>query len=514
MQASRFEKILVNTGAAFLAQAISLLLAFSSRIVFVRVLSAEYLGISGLFTNILQVLSLADLGLGTAMIYSLYKPVADNNTEKIAALVLFFRNIYKYIALAVSGIGLALLPFLNYLVHFDKPIEHLHIYYILFLTNTVISYLFVFRTSVFVAQQKEYLLKAYNIFFGIVAFVVQIFVLVLTKNYILYLLSAILVSLIANITCNQVAYKYYPYLKNSTVKLGAIEKKSIFNNMKSLFIYKISSVIQTNTDVILISIFVGTLTVGYYSNYLLITSVVSGVILMIFGSAKASLGNLIASEKTVKNSFFVFKTMEKMSFWLTAFSCVCFGCLTQDFIVIAFGQEYVLDEILLGLVIANFYINNIRHPIWAYREAAGIFHQTRHITIVTSTLNLILSLIFGKYYGLHGIIFATAISKMLYGWWKEPLILFSVVFKISSIHYFVGYVVDLLVLTGVFVLTFFITQNFSGFNPFCNFILKMVICAIVPNCLIALYILPTQEGKYFFNKFKNTFFKLKTNLKK
>ncbi|MCR5184310.1 MAG: oligosaccharide flippase family protein [Opitutales bacterium] len=490
---------------AFAAQGVTLLLSFCSRIIFVRVLSAEYLGISGLFTNILQVLSFAELGLGTAMMYSFYKPVAENDSEKIAALVAFFKSVYRWIALTVGGLGLAIFPFLDCLVNFDKPIEHLNVYYLLFLLSTVLSYFFVFRTSLFVAYQKEYVLKTYHIFLGIISFVLQIFVLIFTKNYMLYLCTSILMMFISNLICNQVAYKYFPYLKKSASVLEKSEKKKIFDNVKSLFIYKVSAIIQTNTDVILISIFVGTLTVGYYSNYLLITSVVGGVISMIFGSAKASLGNLIASETTTQNSYFVFKTMEKLSFWLTGFSCVCFGCLTQDFIAIVFGEEYVLDEILLALVIANFYINNIRHPIWAYRETAGIFHQTRHITVVTSTLNLLLSLILGKYYGLHGIIFATAISKMLYGWWKEPLILYSVVFKTSPVHYFFVYFIDFCVLIAVFSVTFFITKNISLENSYLAFVLKMVVCAIVPNVFIAFYILPTQEGKYFLNKFKKTF---------
>lgn len=244
-----------------------------------------------------MMLSMADLGFGTAMVYSFYKPLAENDHGKIAALIAFYKKVYNFIALGVAIIGLALVPFLEYIVNLDEKIPYIRVYYLFFLANTVLSYLFVYKTSIINADQKNYIVSKYQMLvnFGRVLF--QSIFLLITKNYFIYLIIQVFATLANNIITSQKANKLYPYIKKSANKLDQAEKKNIYANMKSIFIYKISGVLLNGTDNIIISILVGTVWVGFYSNYNLVMNALNNFINIIYSSATASLGNVIISEK-------------------------------------------------------------------------------------------------------------------------------------------------------------------------------------------------------------------------
>ena len=227
------------------------------------------MGINGLFTNILDLLSLADLGIATAMMYSLYDPIARKDTEKIKNLICFFRKIYLGIAGAVFVIGICLIPFLPRVIHLDHPIEHITLYYLIALMNVVLSYLYVYRTTLMAADQKSYILNRCIILFKFITFCAQIVVLIFTKNYLLYLLVALVINFLCNWEQNRITLSHYPYLRaNNNAQLAAEDKRTIFKNVKALFVYKVAAVINNDIDSILISIMVGTVYVGYYSNYI------------------------------------------------------------------------------------------------------------------------------------------------------------------------------------------------------------------------------------------------------
>jgi len=381
--------------------------------------------------------------------------------------------------LIVTIVGIVLMPFLKYLINLPENIPNIYLYYILLLSNTVMSYLFVYQTTLIVADQKQYIINKYDIVFQYILFIVQLIILMLTKNFALYLLSNVLCTFICNLLKVRKTKQYYPYLKdNKSLSLPKSERKKIFGNLSSLFFYKIGSVIQSNTDNILISIFVGTIVVGYYSNYNTIIISIAAFITMIFTSIKASLGNFIV-QKERENQLKMFNILETINFWLVGFCSICFINLIPDFILICFGKEYVLDFSLLIFVVLNFYTSNIRQTLWAYRETTGLFKKTKYITIVTSSLNLILSIIFGKIYGLTGIIGATVLSRMIYAWWREPLILFRSYFNTSPKVYFYNYLTRLCIVFIISFLTLYIS-NFINFNNlYLSFICKMIFSSFV-----------------------------------
>lgn len=500
MNESRVSKVKRNTISSIFQNMLNIFLAYISRIIFVQVFDVRYLGISGLFSNILTVLSLADLGMGTAMMYSLYKPIASNDNEKIAAYISFFKRIYLSIASVVSLVGLALIPFLHYIVKLDKPLEHLEIYYCLALAEVVISYLFVYRTTLLCADQKNYILNKYSNIAKIITFLLRLIVLFVFKNYFLYLLVSIIVNLGNNILMNNITLKMYPFLKTSKTKLEKSEKLALWSNVKALFFYKLGSVLQGNVDNILISVFVGTVFVGYYSNYSMIITYVVSFVSIIFSSVKATLGNLMTAEvKNTEKKFFIFNVMELINFWLITFCSICFISLFQSFIELSYGKSYLIELPIVVLVIVNFYTCNIRQTMWAFRETTGIFQQTKYITMVTTSINFILSLILGYFYGMFGIILATIIARMVYAWWREPLILFKVQFNKSARIYYTKYIFRLCMCFFLCFINYKLCALVTISNLLFKFVVQAIICCIFPNLALLILYGRTEEFSYIVN---------------
>ena len=281
MKSSRTKNSIKNITFSFGYQILVLILGFVNRTIFINILGVNYLGISGLFSDILSMLSLADLGFGVALTYSMYKPLAENDYKRLAGLTNLYKRVYRIIALAVTIIGLALVPFLKYLVHLSRPIPNLQLYYILFLANTVASYLVVYKTSILTADQKDYVLSKYRSIFSFFQTVFMTLFLWLTHNYTIYLCVQVFFTYAVNFYCSHVAEKQYPFIKEK-VELPFSEVKEIFRNLYSVFLYKISGVLLNATDNTLISVLVNTSMVGYYSNYSMIITNVTNLINTLF----------------------------------------------------------------------------------------------------------------------------------------------------------------------------------------------------------------------------------------
>ena len=501
MPESRTARVQKNVVTSILQNFVSIGISFVSRMIFVRILDESYLGINGLFSNILNILSLADLGMGAVMMYSLYAPIEEGDTGKISALVSFFRRIYLGIALTVLLAGLAFLPFLSLVVNLKEPVPLLEGYYVLSLINVVVSYLFVYRTTLISADQKMYILNKYIMVFKIITFVVQSVVLVLFRDYFVYLAAAVVVSFISNVCQNLVSLKMYPFLKGSAPKLEKKEKNRIFHDVKAMFLYRISGTIQSNTDNILISVFSGTVSVGFYSNYAMVVTQITGIITLIFNSVKASIGSLVVNKDTGKeDKFFLFQVSEMCCFWIVGFCTVCFVALFQDFIQLFFGAKYVVDWIVVIAVVLNFYTNNIRQSVWAFREATGLFQQTKHITAVTAVLNILFSILFGYFWGMAGILLATVLTRMLYAWWKEPVVLYGFFFKRSAVSYLLNYIKNAVLCIVTCAVTYFLCEWVVMENSYMEFAVHMLICCILPNVIFLCVFWNTKEFRYIRKK--------------
>lgn len=424
MSDSRTKNTARNMKFGTLNQTVNILLNFVNRTLIIQVLGVEYLGINSLFADVLMMLSLADLGLNTAMVYSFYQPLAQNDQKKIAGLTKFYKKVYMVIALTVAVIGLACVPFLGCIVNLDSPIPYLELYYLFFLANTVISYLFVYKTSIINADQKNYLISKYQMWMNVAKTLLQSIFLLIISNFFIYLFIQVATTFANNLIASRKADQLYPYLKESDHELDKTEKKSIFENMKSMFVYKASGVFLNGTDNILISVLVGTVWVGFYANYYLVTTAVNKFIKIFYTSATASVGNVIATENA-KKRFEVFQSMQTVSLIISSFTTVCLYVLFNDLIYVWLGSKYILDGFILIAIVANFYLITVLQPIWSYREATGLFVQTKYIMLIAAGVNIALSIPMGIYFGMGGILFASVIARLSTYFWYEPKLLFN-----------------------------------------------------------------------------------------
>lgn len=426
-----------NAFSAIANKILILVLTFVSRRFFIQYIGIEYLGINGLFANILTLLSMADLGLGTALNVSLYKPIAENDTRRITALVNYFKVIYRMIFVGVLIIGLSLLPFLKYLINMEQDIPYIELYYVVFVLKSAVSYLLVYKSSVLYADQKNFVINNIDAIVNSVKIVVQIAVIILFKNYLLYIVLDVASVLIKNIVVSFKADKEYSFIKNDD-KLDKEERKTIFSDVSSVFLYKIAWSLLNGTDNILMSVIVGTITVGLYSNYFTITSAVELFIGLLFTSLTASIGNLVATESNERR-YSVFKVMQMVSFWICGFTVVSLTFLLQDFVTLWLGREYLMDNLTLIAIVINVFFSTCMRPVWTFREGTGMYRQIRYIMFVTAVLNLVLSIVLGNILGASGILFATSISKVTTYFWYEPNILFRDFFKKKVLGYYLDY---------------------------------------------------------------------------
>ena len=471
---TRTNNSLKNIIYSWISQILSIMLGFISRSIFLYCLSVDYLGIQGLFGDILNMLSLADLGFGTAMTFSMYKPLAEKDFDKLAGLTNFYKKIYRIIAISITCIGISVIPFLKYLVNLDSDMPNLVIYYVLFLANTVASYLVVYRTCIIRADQKSHILTKYQSIFNIISTAVTSIVLFITRNYIFYLVSQVFFTYASNFYASYIAGKMYPYL-NKKIKLPKEETKGIFGNIKSVFLYKISSVLINATDNTLISVLVGTAAVGYYSNYTMLVTKLTAFVNTLFYSLTASLGNLIVKEGE-EQRFQIFKIMQSVSIVLSTFCVTCVLTLQQDFIYVWLGKEYNLENIVVYALVINFYFSIVLLPIWVFREATGLYRKTKFVMLITAGVNIVMSIILGKLIGLAGIIFATSIARLVTYFWYEPKLLFKTYFGKSCKIYFVN-IIKSLIITLLICLFVTLISRFISVKGWMTLIEKGIVVA-------------------------------------
>lgn len=503
--ASRTTNSIKNIIFSLAFQLVTLILSFVNRTVFIWILGVNYLGISGLFSDILSMLSLADLGFGVALTYSMYDPLAKHDYDRLAGLINLYKKVYRIIALAVTVIGISLIPFLKFLIHLDKPIPHITLYYLLFLANTVASYLVVYKTSILTADQKEYKLNKYRSIFSILQTIFMTIFLWLTHNYTVYLCVQVAFTYMQNFYCSHIAEKEYPFIKKK-VELPFKEVKEIFKNLYSVFLYKVSGVLLNATDNTLISVLIGTSVVGIYSNYSLIVTRATNLINTIFYSLTASLGNLVVKENAERR-FKVFQMMQSMSVILSTI-CVCgFTFLIQDFIRLWLGNKYILSNEVLIAIVVNFYLGIVLLPIWVYREATGLYQQTKYVMVLTAIINLVLSIIMGKVIGLSGILFASAIARLTTYFWFEPVLLFKEYFGVSSWVYFRS-IIESLIFTLGLMLAEFLSVNRYHPTTWLQFLIKAFMIGTMSIVLVILFYLDSPGLKLIKEKIKSI---MKTN---
>lgn len=475
MENSRTENSVRNIFFSLVNRLIAILLAFISRSIFIRCLGVEYLGVQGLFSDILTMLSLADLGFNSAMTFSMYKPLADHDTKKLAALTSFYKNIYRIIAAIITLVGIALIPLLKYLVNTENEIHHLTLYYLLYLANTIASYVVVYKTAILTADQQEYIISKYTSVFNFACTFCSCIFLVITKNFAAYLLIQVMFTYARNFYLSHLAEKKYPYItEKGTLELN--EKQNILRIIGAGFVYKLTGVVLSGTDNTLISIMIGTAMVGYYSNYILVSNQIIAFAGIIFGSLTASLGNLTVQASS-SHQYRVFCSIQSISMTVSAFCSICMYMLQEDFVRVWLGETFVLNPGVLIAIVLNVYFSVALYPIRIYRDAIGLYRKTTPVMVMSAIENIVLSIIFGRIIGMAGILLATSVSKITTFFWYEPILIYKNQFHKSSYTYFLGIGKNLLVIIFLIILESIISR-FISVHGWVSLIVKSII--IVP----------------------------------
>lgn len=497
----RTNKAILNISYNLVNQIITLVLSFISRSVFIWGFGVGYLGINGLFSDILSLLSMADLGFNTAMTYSFYKPLAEKNYDKISKLTTFYKKVYNTIAAVIGIIGLLLIPFLPYLINLNHEVPNLTIYYLLSLSSVVVSYLCVYRTTILSADQKGYLITKIGMITNTLKTIFQIFSIILWKNYMIYLAIGTLVAIGNNLYASYVATKQYPFIKDNSQTISLKEKKSIFNNLGSVFLYKVSSVLLNATDNIIISTIIGTAMVGYYSNYLLLQTKITTIISLIFTSMTASIGNLIVTEGKEKR-YEIFQCEQSISFVICGIVVPCYILLVNDFINIWLGATYQLDFIVICAIGLNMYLSCVLQPLWSYREATGLYRRTKWVMVICAGINIVLSIVLGKIFGIFGVIIASGISRIITYVWYEPYLLFNEYFGVSEKKYYVQLIGNSILILIFVIVGIKISSIFKATN-FILWILKAIIVGVLTTIGVIAKYHKSEGMKLLTSKIKN-----------
>lgn len=505
MRLDRTKNSIRNAVFGLLYRVISIVMPFMVRTVFIKILGVEFLGINSLFTSILTVLNLAELGFSSAIVFCMYKPIAENNTCEINALLLFYKRVYFYIGVIITTLGIIIIPFLPYIVKGGYP-ENINIIivYLIFLFNTVVSYfLFAYLGSLITAFQREDIISKVNIVITTVMYLVQMVVLYTVKNYYIYILILPIFTIINNIRTALIAKKMFPQY-TAIGKISSELKKEIKEKVTGLLIFKICYVSRNAFDSIFISMFLGLADTAIYNNYYYVMNAVVGITSVLTSSVLAGAGNSVVSDSVDKN----YSDMNKMNFiymWIAGWFTTCMLCVYQHFMMLWVGENLMYPISVVVLLCIYFYVLKMGDVRYIYEQAKGLWWEYRYRSIMETVSNIILNYFLGLFFGVYGIIIATICTIFFINYFYGARVIFKLYFKNQNI-------LDYFMLNGVYAITtiiacFFTYQICANISyTWLGFILRLIIVLIVPNVIFFVLLHKTKI-------FRDSFIWIRTKFK-
>ncbi len=492
---SRTGKSAKNLMVGIFGHVFTLLLSFIVRTVFIKCLSTEYLGINGLFANILTVLSFAELGIGDALVFAMYKPAKENNYKKLEQLLCFYRSAYRWIAVVVGVIGFTLSFFIDFLVA-EKPSipENFQVIFWLFLLNNVCSYLLVYKQSVLTVAQNNYIISLIRMSVKTLEILMQAAILIFTGNYYLYLIVQIIGSVGSNLAISVYVNKHYEWTrKKPQEKLDATEKKEIFKDIKALSISKIASVVSNGSDNLIIAKFIGLSSVGIVSNYTMIINSVYSFLWSAVSGLSGSFGNLNV-DATIDKKRRVFNELYLLTHWIYTFVSVCIMVLATPFIHVWIGAGFSTSQAVVVALVLISYIGGINYPIFTFRTTSGYFDEAKNAYVMFGVVNVILSLILAQNWGLFGVYIATSISRLCTSEIREGYVVYKKVLALPFYKYLIRYLVTMSIFFADYGITYWLV-NLVSCKGIIGFALKAIVCAVVSNAVLLMCYFHTQALK-------------------
>jgi O-antigen/teichoic acid export membrane protein len=469
---SRVNNSFKNALSSTFGELLSIILKFITRSVFISALGTQFLGINGLFTNILTILSLSELGVGTAITYNLYKPIAEKDNEKIKILMKFYRQTYSAIGILVAILGLLLLPFLPLIIRDDLGIVNVNLIFIIYLMQSVSSYMFfAYKGALIKAQQKEYVINILGYYFSIATSIIQIVTLILIRNFTLYIFIVVLTNILKNLFVAIRVDRLYPYLKEKTEgSLSKDELKQIGENVFAILLYKINTVVLNATDNIVLSMFIGLNIVGLYSNYLLIITTIKAFLSKFYQAIGASVGDLHANDQK-EHEYFIFRCLNFFTVYAYGIAAIGTFVTANIFISSWIGNIYTLSQSFVLLISIELYMSGINRLMITYRNSMGLFKQAKYRPVVGSVINLALSLYLVQFMGINGVIIGTIVANLLTYIWYDPYVVMKFGFSKPAFEYYsinIKYALTIIIsgVTSYLVSTTFQIQGVRSFVVF------------------------------------------------
>lgn len=489
----RFINSLRNSSFAFVGQMITILLGFVVRWLFIRTLGQEYLGVNSVMESVLTLLSMTELGIGTSVAFALYQPINDGDQKRIGSLMAFYRKVYHLIGVLTAVVGVLLIPFIGFFTKDAANVANMNFIYLLFLTNTVVSYFFSYKRTLLSANQENYINSLSEDLFAVLKYILQCVAIVVFKSYIGYLIIHLVCCFGANIVISAVCDKKYPLVKKyRQEKLLTEDKALLKKNVVSLMFLKVGGNLVTGTDNLMIS-YVNIALMGVYSNYALIISIIERVVGNVLRSVIGSIGNLMVQ----KDNLHKYKVYEEFVF--TGFCCFFFisavlaGCL-ERFVGLLAGPDWILPPMVTFVVIMNFFLHGMRQPNLAVIEAAGLFNQMRIKAVLEVIVNLVVSFLFLIIFdmGIYGVLFGTTVSKIGVCIWWEVWVVHKYAFSISAFKYTRKYLKNTAVMAAGCFAAYFIADRIP-IRGLAGLILSGIVSAII--FIVLMFLLYFRSGE-------------------
>lgn len=512
-ESSRSVNTIRNSSFGIIEYCFTLVSAFVVRTVFIRYMAEEYLGFNGLFTNIVSMFSLAELGIGNALGFMLYRSLASHDVNKTRQIMAYYRKIYSVIAAVIFAIGIALMPFLTSLIEDVSHIpENIYLLYFLYVADSSVSYIMAYKQALISRDQKEYIISIAITTYTIVTSLSQIIIIILWQNYILYLVAQFAFHTIKNFVLAKVADRMYPFLKQNHEVIDKNDRIQIIKDTKALLLYRISGQVTSSTDNLIISKFLGITMVGLYSNYYMITHACYSLIKKGVSGISASAGNLFSvGEISAIEDLFSAATF--FSYWAYGYFSSIFVAVLDLFIRLWAGDNYILDRPIVIIVIINFFLMGITETYGIFRNAFGLFIQGRFRPVAGSITNLIVSLIFVRIWGLFGVFFGTFVSFAAFSYWFDPYVIYKYAIRKSSKKFWIKSSNYLLASLFACFLSYFVSCLFPNtIHELVLFLIRGFTVTALYNWVIYLFYHNTKEYKYIYNKLIRNVFNLVTGI--
>lgn len=491
---SRLEKSAKNISLTLVSNIVDSLLGVVSRTVFIHSLGTSYLGLAGLLSNILGLLSISDLGIASAIGFSLYKPLAKDDHKTVSALMTLYRKAYQVIAIIVFVCGVGLYHCLDFFVPPEQQPSEIGLAYFVYLANTVLGYLLSYKITLLTSDNHGYRLAPLTIGMSIVQTMAQVICLLLFQSYTVYLVVWLLCSALRMIIGNRLITNWYSQVNfKSSEKLDNSTKYQIKRNIGGLVISKIGTYLVDSTDNLIITKMVSLAATGINSNYMLIRNMVNNYISTVFGGISASMGNIVAVETDEKKRG-IFDTLMFCAYFVYSFEAVCFMCLFNPFIgELWLGREYTFDTLTVVLIVISNYQTGLRIPVIAMKSAAGKYMEDAWVPFGFAAINLVVSVFLANYMGVAGVFLGTIIGSLLTADWYRPIVIYRHVLHAPVKIYFKKQLKYILLGLSLVAVTYTVTVFIKTPYPILTFFLKALLATSIPLAVNTLLFWRTSE---------------------